>query len=535
MEMATCEVGISTADMPYGYPQCVYKHLQSILDSMQDELLIVDRSYHIIYANAVFLRRIGLSRKEVIGRRCYEVTFQRDRPCDSAEFTCPLQQVWESSKPVQAFHVHDDPKEGRTYYFDLTALPVYDGQGQVIQVIAVCHDVTATRQLEERLSAIYALGHELVLFQDEARITQAVVNAAKQVLEFQLCDLWLIDEEGKNLICAAHAPLEEPLTVSRLPLDGPHGITVAVARSGEAIYLPDVRRDARYVSGHLKTRSELGVPLKIRERVIGVLNAESEKLDAFSKEEQQLFFALADQAALAIENARLFEAVRQQSEQLRTLAVRLAEAEETERQRLVRELHDQVGRNLTALSINLSLVRTQISERVNEEIADTVRSRLDDSLALIEYTVECIRNVMADLRPPVLDNYGIVAALRWYGAQVASRTGITVTVQGEEPVPRLASSVETALFRIAQEALTNVVKHAQATQATILLEVDSGTVRLLVADNGTGFDPAHPAVPKKYMGWGLLSMTERARAVGGHCRIKSRPGQGTQVVVEVPR
>jgi len=357
------------------------------------------------------------------------------------------------------------------------------------------------------------------------------VNAAARVLEFQVCHLWLIDEEKKALACQAHAPAEEPLQVSRLPLGDSRGITVAVARSGEAIYLPDVSRDPRYVSGHPKTRSELCVPLKVRERTIGVLNAGSEKVDAFSQDDRQLLSALADQAAMAIENARLFETVTQQREQLRTLAVRLTEAEETERQRLARELHDQVGRNLTALSINLSFIRMQMSEKM----ADVVCSRLDDSLAMIGQTAECIRNVMADLRPPVLDNHGIIAALRWYGAQVTSRSGVVITVQGEEPLPRLAPSSETTLFRIAQEALTNVIKHAHATQVTISLEPNDRTVRLTVADNGVGFDPAHLAVPESHRGWGLLSMAERARMEGGHCCIESRPGRGTRVVAEMPR
>ncbi|MBE9508228.1 MAG: ATP-binding protein, partial [Chloroflexi bacterium] len=143
--------------------------------------------------------------------------------------------------------------------------------------------------------------------------------------------------------------------------------------------------------------------------------------------------------------------------------------------------------------------------------------------------------VMADLRPPVLDDYGLVAALRWYGAQLASRTSIAVTVQGHELIPRLALPVENALFRIAQEALTNVTKHAQATKATVAVEVDDETVRLIIADDGIGFDPASVTGPDGRRGWGLLTMAERAEAVGSRFRIESRPGQGTRVIVEVER
>jgi signal transduction histidine kinase len=131
----------------------------------------------------------------------------------------------------------------------------------------------------------------------------------------------------------------------------------------------------------------------------------------------------------------------------------------------------------------------------------------------------------------VLDDYGLVAALRWYAEQFARRTGIGVVVEGEEPVPRLATRVEGALFRIAQEALTNVAKHAQATHVLVSVHVQGEILRLVVADDGIGFDPGLSAGH----GWGLLTMTERAEGVGGRCRIESVPGQGTRVSVEVAR
>ncbi|MFQ5857357.1 MAG: ATP-binding protein [Anaerolineae bacterium] len=239
------------------------------------------------------------------------------------------------------------------------------------------------------------------------------------------------------------------------------------------------------------------------------------------------------------EHRRAEEALQQHADRLLALTAQLAEAEEAERQRLARELHDQVGQNLTALGINLNIIRSQLPE----EAAAPVRSRLDDSLSLVEQTAERIRDVMANLRPPVLDDYGLVATLHWYGEQFARRTDIAIAVEGEEPVPRLAARVENALFRIAQETLTNVAKHAQATQVTVTVEVEGGTLRLVVADDGIGFDPsttlrASPAPladPDGGRGWGLLTMTERAEVVGGRCHIESYPGQGTRVIVEVNR
>jgi two-component system sensor histidine kinase UhpB len=267
-------------------------------------------------------------------------------------------------------------------------------------------------------------------------------------------------------------------------------------------------------------------PLMVSDEAFGLLTVIGAGL---TESDVPAITAFANQAAIAIENARLYESLSQQREELRALAARLAAVEETERQRLVRELHDQVGQNLTALGINLNIVQAQSQG----EATDLVRSRLADSLALVEQTTARIRSLMADLRPPVLDDYGLVAALRWLGEQTASRVTIAVKVCGEELRPRLADAVETALFRIAQEALTNVVKHARATQATVTIKEDDGLVRMAIQDDGIGFDPAQPPGAGEH--WGLLTMRERADTAGGSCHIVSRPGQGTQVIVEVQR
>jgi two-component system sensor histidine kinase UhpB len=231
------------------------------------------------------------------------------------------------------------------------------------------------------------------------------------------------------------------------------------------------------------------------------------------------------------DRVRAERSLQQYARRLRDLGERLAQVSETERQRLARELHDQVGRNLTALGINLNIVRTQIPD---DRLPD-VHSRLDDSLSLIEQTTRQIRDVMAELRPPVLDDYGLLAALHWYAEQFAARTGIVVAVEGEDSDDRFDPMVENALFRIAQEALNNVAKHAQASEVTLVLELETHVLRLAVHDDGIGFDPLRSTGRSGDRGWGLFTMTERAEAVGGRCTIESCPGWGTQVTVEVQR
>ena len=231
------------------------------------------------------------------------------------------------------------------------------------------------------------------------------------------------------------------------------------------------------------------------------------------------------------ERKKAEEELRHYSERLRVMAMQLSAAEDNERRRLAQELHDRVGQNLTALSINLSMVRTQLPEEAVAPVSPT----LDDSQSIVEQTAAIIRDVMSNLQPPVLEEYGLMAALRWYADRFASRTGISVTVQGEDPSPRLNTSAENSLLRIAQETLTNVAKHSQATQVTVTLVAETKTVRLVVTDDGIGFNTEDVIISDVQKGWGLTTMSERAKSLGGSFDIESRPGHGTRVVVEIGR
>ena len=162
-------------------------------------------------------------------------------------------------------------------------------------------------------------------------------------------------------------------------------------------------------------------------------------------------------------------------------------------------------------------------------------SRIEDSQKLLGETVDHIRDVMAELRPPVLDDYGLFAALRWYGERYSKQTQINIIIQGKELTPRLSLPVEIALFRIVQEALTNVVKHSGAKRVTLFLESIEGGARLTVSDDGKGFDPLAQHMADAGGEWGLITMRERAEEIGGELRIESSPGKGTKIILEVPR
>jgi len=221
-------------------------------------------------------------------------------------------------------------------------------------------------------------------------------------------------------------------------------------------------------------------------------------------------------------------ATDQYARRLRATSHRLLTVQEAERRTLARELHDAVGQELTALSLNLTIIDAGLPDSTMPKL----RERLEDSQELLEETTRHLRNIMVELRPPGLDELGLLAALTEHAIQVARRTEVAVTVSGVEPQPRLAATEEIALFRIVQEALNNVVKHAQASEATISLQQNRNSVVLSISDNGIGFDTARKPIMGGY-GMGTTTMRERADAIGAQLTLDSAAGTGTRIKVEL--
>jgi two-component system sensor histidine kinase UhpB len=277
---------------------------------------------------------------------------------------------------------------------------------------------------------------------------------------------------------------------------------------------------------------DICIPLLVRGKVLGGMNIRLSMEECITENLTQLLASVGGQISVAVENARLFETVDLHRERLQVLGARLAEAEEAERKQLSRELHDQVGQNLTALGINLNILKSNLPSQVDGRTFVT----LEESITLVEQTTERIRDVMAELRPPMLDDYGLVASLRWFGEQFASRTGMICSIVGKEPSPRLSPSSESVLFRVVTEALTNVAKHAQAPEVIVSVECTEEAVRIEIADDGRGFDPHIESKLCEDHGWGLITMAERIESVGGRFWIESRPThEGTKVIAVVPR
>jgi two-component system sensor histidine kinase UhpB len=218
---------------------------------------------------------------------------------------------------------------------------------------------------------------------------------------------------------------------------------------------------------------------------------------------------------------------RQAAGELQALSRRLVELQESERKALARELHDRVGQTLTALSINLGILRKALSED------SQASSRVEDSAALVKSTARTIENVVAELRPPMLDDHGLQAALDWLGRQFAARADVVVSVQAAQPGERMAVDVEIALFRIAQEALNNVAKHARATRVVITLRRTGSEQVMSIADDGIGLRAVQERSERPVPGLGIVTMRERAQAVGGQFAVEAIAGGGTRLTVRV--
>jgi two-component system sensor histidine kinase/response regulator len=229
-----------------------------------------------------------------------------------------------------------------------------------------------------------------------------------------------------------------------------------------------------------------------------------------------------------VTESRLAEgALRDYAERLQTLSRRLMDAEEQERRRLGRDLHDQTGSNLTAMMLSLEILRGKLPADSGE-----LAALISDIESVLRETMAQLRDVLTDLRPPALDELGLLAALRHHLQRLSTHADLRFQIEGSEPSPRLAPEVEIALFRIAQEAINNAIKHAQATCITVGIKPEAAQVILSISDNGKGFSPDEK--PASGAGLGMTTMYERAEAIGATLAIRSPENQGTLIAVRVP-
>src|SRR3989454_1904742 len=453
-------------------------------------MFLKDREGRYRLVNEQFLQRFGLRRDQVIGRTDLEV-FPRDQ---ALRFAANDAEVLARGVPLQ-FEESARYIEGERINV-VAKFPLPDASGAVIGVGGIGTDITERKRTEQALRE------------------QRTLLAEAQNLAGLGC--WEWDPASRRVtwsdeLYRIHGVERERFTPSlegyleRVHPDDREQARATVARAladGRGFILDEriVRPDGEV--RYLRSRGE--VLRDDQGRSLKVLGA---CLDITEQKNSEA-------------------ALRAAADNLQALTRRLVEAEEAERRRIARELHDRVGQNLSALNINLDLA-------LGAAGASPLRRRIEDSVSLVDATLQSIESVMAELRPPLLDEYGLGAALGWYAEEFSRRTGIAVALRdGKDAAAGLRPEAAVALFRIAQEALNNVAKHAGARQVRIEVAGEVEEIVIRVADDGAGFDPAAAARGKR---WGMKTMRERAEAAGGRLEVDSAPGEGTVVRASVRR
>jgi signal transduction histidine kinase len=336
---------------------------------------------------------------------------------------------------------------------------------------------------------------------------------------------------GYELLRAYRRP-EAPMPVVMPPVTelcvraGETGAPVGARLDGHVVVLgPESFNEARAFRS-------FGAPLKSKDRTFGSLALSSVKEEEpLGPDELRMLTAFAQQFATAIDNIRLYELVQDREAQLEDLVAKLVHAQEDERKRIARELHDDTGQKLSAMGMGLAALEATLASSDGARGLTVLRNlREMNDQAIIE-----LRNIMADLRPAQLDDLGLVPALKWYIGQYQARNPLPqVRLTVERAPGRLPPEHETVLFRVAQEALTNARRHSGAREVLVRLSQTDGTVELEIEDDGAGFDPKQPPRHEPGSGLGLPGMRERVSLVNGVLRIESAPGQGTCIRVRLP-
>jgi signal transduction histidine kinase len=369
----------------------------------------------------------------------------------------------------------------------------------------------------EQLQSLTDVGNALSTEIELPKLLELVVSRLRELIDARLVFIARPQPDGAVLIETVAGDGADGFAGTRLdPMKSKTARVLERRRSERVDSLLDDPEVDQATARKMGARTGMWVPLVVRDRAIGVLVAQDkEDSDArFTDEDLRIAEAFGERAAVAID---LSERVA------RDALRRVVAGQELERQRLARELHDETGQALTSILLGLKA----IEEAGNGQ---DVRQSVVELRKLVVGTLQDVRRLAVELRPKALDDFGLVAALQRLAETFAEQTGIRVHVEAALGDSRLPAETETALYRIVQEALTNVIKHAQAGTVSVVLTRKGDRVVAVIEDDGRGFDPADTSDERL----GLLGMRERIALVGGQLAVESRPDKGTTIAVEVP-
>ncbi len=385
----------------------------------------------------------------------------------------------------------------------------------------------AQRRLAERLTIIHSVDQAMLEARSAEEIARAALSHIHQLLPYNQASVWEADEaqERLNLLTAYEHGSAMPGKQRHVLLEQLAHLRVIQAaqpfRMTRTTNLFDVGTTAE--SGAKQWRALIDLPLIAGDKLTGVLNFATDELGAFSREHEEIAMEVAAQMAVALLQTRLFEQLVAGREHLRALTLRMVEVQEAERRFVARELHDEIGQTLTGLKLQLDLCLPLAT--------GALQASLGEARGWVEDLMGQVRRLSLDLRPQMLDDLGLLTALDWHFQRYTQQTGVRVDFRHTLSTTRLPGQLETAVFRIVQEALTNVARHAGTKDVQVQLDLKPADLTLRIKDKGVGFDAARRT---RGVSSGLDGMCERANLLGGEFNLESSPGQGTVITVKLP-
>jgi signal transduction histidine kinase len=398
---------------------------------------------------------------------------------------------------------------------------------------------TAYGELEQRtkeFSSLLSISEILTSLPDLSNLDIALGSVLEKTLEIMKANtggILLWDEERQMLYYRVHRGLSKKHAREACYRLG-EGIAGRVAQSGESIIADEIQADAAADQFGALTRDSIrwfaSVPLRSKRKVLGVLLIASHEPREFSSSDLQFLEGIARQIATAIENAKLHEEVQHKEEVRGELLREVLSIQEGERGRIARELHDETSQVLASLNASLEATAGMLPAS-----AEQAKAMLKKTQALSVGLLDEIHRLIYELRPTLLDDLGLVAAARWLADNNLGTAGVVVNFKTTGQQRRLSLQLETTLFRVIQEAVTNIVRHAHAKNVNISLRFKKRSIRVHIRDDGRGFDVEEAISSKdRPRGLGLLGMKERAELMHGTWSMRSHPDGGTEIDIEIP-
>ncbi|MFA6957189.1 MAG: GAF domain-containing protein [Thermoanaerobaculia bacterium] len=509
------------------------REFRTLVENLPDVIARFDADLRHLYVSPTIQRLTGRPAEEFVGKTNLELGMPPDV---TQQWNASIKRVLATGRPERL--EFEFPSPDATRHFDCRLVAERGPDGKIQSVLSVARDVTErwlAYEAEKRARTVAdALRETTVLLTrslDRETVLSTMLDCLRRLVPFDRARVMMLEAESRVSVRAIFdgkhvVPLEAEVRPEFDPDD--HPIVRDILTTGTAVLIPDIRTRADWslpTDGSMEV-SWMGVPLYARGDVAGLFSLSKSEPDYFNEEHVRLAEAMSTQASVAVENSVLFEQMQVSTQRLQALSRRIVEVQESERRHIARELHDEAGQALVSLRYGLRMLERQI------DLGESVTERVSELVNRTDAVIDGLHRLAADLRPASLDHLGLEAALRQYSRSAGTETGLAVRFKARGFTDdRLEPAIETALYRVVQEAVANVVRHARATGVDIFVRHRGDSIMVMIEDDGVGFEERLVPLNGHF---GLLGMRERAAALGGTLTVESTPGAGTTIVVEVP-